>query len=323
MLSLRGMHDLAIVLVSYNAAHWLTPCLNSIFDHAGEISLDVVVACNSDDGSIELVEENFPAARVVRCENRGFAHANNCALVTCDARYVLFLNTDTEVRAGTFEQLVRALDERPTVGLAGVTQVDPAEERLPTIRYFPNALRALGDSLGAERLPFLRSWLGERELRAERYSREGDCDWTSGSFMIVRREALHGAGFMDERFFLYSEEPDLCLRVREAGWKIRYLPFMTVVHHAGKAGLDVRLTAQDAFSRLQYARKHFSPVHRAAYATALGIGYGLRAALPGARRSELRRAARAALRVLVGVDGPPFRPPPPQAVSGPGEAGPA
>src|SRR5207244_4436829 len=133
----------------------------------------------------------------------------NRGLMTCDARYVLFLNVDTEIRAGSLDELVGALDERPHVGLAGVRQLTPDGSVFPTIRRFPNAVRALGEALGSESFPLRSSWLGERELDLARYERETLCDWTSGSFMIVRREALEAAGYMDERFFLYREEPDL------------------------------------------------------------------------------------------------------------------
>ena len=117
-------------------------------------------------------------------------------------------------------------------------------------------------AVGGERLPVRPAWLLERELDLELYERETDCDWTSGSFMFARREALESAGFMDERFFIYSEEPDLCLRLKGAGWEIRHLPQMTIVHHAGKAGIRPRMSAQDAYTRMQLARKHFSPLHR-------------------------------------------------------------
>ena len=119
---------------------------------------------------------------------------------------------------------------------------------------------------------------------------------------------------MDERFFLYSEEPDLGLRVKQAGWDVRHLPVMTVLHHAGREATDPKLAAQDAYSRIQFAEKHFSAPHRAAYEGRSLSAYVLRAAAPGHARSDQRRAARAALRVLAGLDGPPFGPPPAQAL---------
>ena len=308
--------DLAVIVVSFNSAQWLRACLSSVFAHRGECSLDVVVADNaSSDGTAELVADEFPAARVVRCVNHGFAHANNRALTTTDARYVLFLNPDTEIREGTFDTLIRHLDAHPEVGLAGVIQLTPDGHVYPTIRYFPTALRAFGQAFGYERLPLRAKVLGERELRMDRYSQAGECDWTSGSFMLARREALESAGVLDERFFLYSEEPDLCLRMKRAGWKVCHLPEMKIVHHAGKDGVRPEMSAQEAYARMLYAKKHFSLMHRSAYIAALGLGYGLRALAPDNPPHAGRRdAARAALRVVARLDGPPFGKPPAQAV---------
>jgi N-acetylglucosaminyl-diphospho-decaprenol L-rhamnosyltransferase len=313
------MHDLAVIVVSTNDAGWLRPCLSTVFEHAGGATLDVVVVDNeSTDETRELVQAEFPEARVVHSENHGFSHANNRGLLTCEARYVLFLNPDTEVVSGTFGDLVAAMDARPEVGLAGVRQMTADGELWPTIRRFPNAGRAIGEALASERWPMHPSWSGERDLDRSGYEREVDCDWTSGSFMLARREALAGAGSLDERFFLYCEETDLCLRIKRHGWQVRHLPHMTIIHHAGKAGIKPRVVAQEAFSRVQYARKNFSPVHRTAYVTAVGLRHAIRALAPGRDREHARArraAARHALRTIAGRTGPPYAAPPPVAVA--------
>ena len=318
------MHDLAVIIVSTNEGRWLRRCLATVFERAGVIDFDVVVVDNdSTDETRELVSGEFPSARVVWSRNLGFSHANNRGVMTTNARYVLFLNPDTEVVEGTFEELVRALDERPAVGLAGVRQVTADGELFPTIRRFPNALRAYAEALGSERFPFRAAWLGERELDLELYEQEVPCDWTSGSFMIARREALESGGFLDERFFIYSEETDLCYRIKLAGWEIRHLPLMTIIHHADKAGINPKMEAQNAFTRLQYARKHFSPAHRVLYMGGVALRYVLRATISGRdpeTSAARRRASLRALRVLTGREQPPFGTPPHEAVS-PREAG--
>jgi N-acetylglucosaminyl-diphospho-decaprenol L-rhamnosyltransferase len=308
------VHDLAVVIVSTNEAKWLRPCLSTVFENAGPIEIDVVVADNeSVDGTRELVESEFPRARVVACRNHGFGHANNRAVLTTEARYVCFLNPDTEIREGLFSDLVAAMDTRPTVGLAGVKQVTPDGALFPTVRRFPNAVRALLEALGSERAPFRASWLGERELDLSRYDHEIPCDWTSGSFLFARREALESAGLFDERFFIYAEETDLCLRIKSAGWEIRHLPTMTILHHAQKAGTNPKMEAQLAFAGLQYANKHFSAPHRWAYLGALSLGYSLRGIYAGrnaADPGQKRVAARRALRTLWRLEPAPFGEPP-------------
>jgi GT2 family glycosyltransferase len=312
----RVQHDLAVIVISTNEVGWLDPCLSTLYAKAGPISLDVVVVDNSStDGTREFVERTFPQARVVTSENHGFGHANNRGALTCNARYVLFLNPDTELVDGTLADLVAAMDARPAVGLAGVKQITEDGTLYPTVRYFPTISRALGEALGAERWAVSPSWAGERELDLTRYDSEFECDWTTGAFMLVRNEALLAAGLLDERFFLQSEEPDLCRRIKQAGWEVRHVPVMTILHRAGKAGIVPRMTAQNVYSRRQYARKHFSRAYASAYLGAHCVNYLLRAGLtlrdPDSDRS---RAARVALRTLLGRAGPPYEPPPPTAL---------
>ena len=301
------MHDLAIIIVSTNEAKWLRPCLSTVFAHAGGVSLDVVVVDNSStDGTRELVETEFPQARVVESVNRGFGHANNRGAVTCDARYVLFLNPDTELLSGSLRELVAALDRRPETGLAGVRQVDSHGSLAPSIRRFPSTANMLAEALWVERVPGLRLWFGERELDPRQYARETVCDWTAGSFMIARREALAASGGFDERFFLFSEETDLCWRIKQAGWEVAHLPELTIRHYEHEGGLGGRLEAQAAYARLQFARKHFS--RPGAYRGAMALRYGLRVglcSLLGDRRRGQREAAREALATTLSRQ-PPF-----------------
>ncbi|HTV21941.1 MAG TPA: glycosyltransferase family 2 protein [Polyangiaceae bacterium] len=311
--------DVAIVVISTNEAHWIEPCLATVYEHAGDATLQVLVVDNeSTDGTRELVQSRFPRAQVVSSVNRGFAHGNNRGLERAHARYMLLLNPDTEIVDGTFGELVASMDARPRVGLAGVRQINGDGRLLHTIRRFPSASRSFGEALFSEHWPIHPAWSGERVLDDGVYEREVACDWTSGSFMLARREALLGAGLLDERFFLQSEEPDLCLRIKRAGWEVRHLPQMTIIHHAGKAGVQPRMVAQDAYSRKQYAQKHFSRAHRVLYLSAIGLRHAIRAVTgeaDSAASDSRREGARLALTTLTGRREPPFRTPPPTAVA--------
>jgi N-acetylglucosaminyl-diphospho-decaprenol L-rhamnosyltransferase len=309
-------HDLCAIVVSHEGRRWLGPALSTLFEHAGEVDLDVVVVDNGSDGSAEYVEQSFERARAIRCANHGFAHANNRAAIDADARYVLFLNPDTEVVDGTLAELLAHMDDHPEVGLAGCRQLDGDGRLCPTARRFPSVGRALGEALGPERLPFLAARLGEAELDLSRYQEELSCDWTSGSFLLVRREALASAGLLDERFFFYSEEIDLCLRIKRAGWEVRHLPQLTIVHHGGSTEPSPRMQAQMAYARGQYAAKHFGPLRRRAFLAAIGLRHLLRWAAFSLRGEDGHRAEahRQALMTLLGRVEPPFGAPPSHAV---------
>jgi GT2 family glycosyltransferase len=318
-------HDLSIVIVSTNEAHWLTACLTTVYAQAGSARLDVVVVDNeSRDGTRELVERDFPQARVVSAYNRGFAHANNRALMTCKGRYALCLNPDTEIVGGTFGELVDMLDRRPEIGLLGVKQLAGDGSLYPTVRRFPSARRALAEAFTSESWPLRPPSLGERELDLRKYESEIECDWVTGAFMLIRREALLGAGLMDERLFLFSDEPDLCIRIKRGGWKVVHSPAMTIVHHAGKAGIKPALVAQEVFARRVYAEKHFGPAQRFVYLGAIAARHALRAALPPQRGGgpDRRAASTRALRTLFGRETPPFGAPPVASIDATTLAGP-
>lgn len=291
------MHDLAVIVVSYDQGHWLDRCLPTLREHAQGIDLDVVVVDNGPSGDVGELD----GARVLRTENRGFAAANNAGLAEVDARWVLFLNPDTEVLDGSLADLLDASQE---VGVVGVRQVDDDGVLTPTMRRFPSGSRALGDALGLERLPGRPDWLGERELRLDRYDRAFEGDWTIGSFLLARREALDRVGGFDERFFLFSEEVDLCLRIRQAGWKVLHDPRVTILHHGSNGRvLDPRLASQNAWAQVQYASKNLSAPSRAGLRAALVLRYGVRS-LHG--EPQRRSAARAAAAQVLGLRRPPF-----------------
>lgn len=300
------MHDVCVIIVSHNGKRWLDTALATLFERAGGLDLDIVVVDNGSDGSAGYVEERFPAARTISCPNHGFGHANNRALETADARYVLFLNPDTEFLSGSLSQLTAALDRRPEIGLAGVRQVGGDGSLAPSIRRFPSAGNMFAEALGVERVPGVRRVLGERELDPRLYSRETACDWTSGSFMFVRAEALRDIGDFDERFFLFSEETDLCWRLKRSGWQVVHMPCVTIRHYEHDQGKSSQLEAQAAYARIQFARKHFRRV--ADYRWALALRYALRVclhSLPRNRERRRRQAARAALATVLRGQ-PPF-----------------
>jgi hypothetical protein len=292
--------DVCAIIVSHNSRDWLDAALRSLAEHTREVSLEAVVVDNGDDGAGEYAASRFPFVRSLRCENRGFGHANNRGLEVADSRFVLFLNPDTEFVAGEVDALVLAMERMPDVGLAGVRQVRGDDSLAPSMRRFPSVGRALAEALPIEKVPLARRLLGERDLDPSRYQRVTECDWTSGSFMFARSATLEQSGWFDERFFLFSEETDLCWRIKRRGWRVVHLPGVTIRHFEQEHWANPRILAQSAYSRLQFACKNLR--HPRAYRLALAFRYGLRLSvysMPWKRASADRRAAARAALVAV------------------------
>jgi N-acetylglucosaminyl-diphospho-decaprenol L-rhamnosyltransferase len=289
--------DVSAILVSHGDASWLPACLRSLRDRTGGLDVDVVVVENGDEPeTTRAALAGIDGVRLLTCENRGFAHANNRGLEVARGRFVLFLNPDTEIVAGDLAAFVADLASRPTAGLAGGRQLTAAGELQWSIRRDPSVLRAWAEALGLDRLG-----AGERVRDRPRYECAGACDWTSGSLMLARREAIDAVGGFDEGYFLFSEEADLCRRLRDRGWEVVHLPTLEIVHHQRPGAASAVVVAHATRSRRRYARTHLRPWALPPFLLAVAVRLATRAVAPG--RGEAaearRRAARAGLRALL------------------------
>ena len=291
------------VIVSFNTREHLLRCLASLEEHA-RLPLEVVVVDNgSADGSADAVRAAHPAARVV--ENRanlGFAAACNRGLREARAPYCLLLNSDAQVCPGAVLALAAVLDERPEVGIVGPRTVGP--DGGPQVSFGPD-LTPVSEWRQRRLVRALREGRPSavREVEAS-CAREQEPAWVSAACLLARKPALDAVGGLDERFFLYEEDVDLCLRVRRAGWRILYTPRAVVMHHLGRS-----MEKAPAMSRLEYDRSHlrYYAKHRGPGARALLRLYlagssaaGWIAALgPGPARRARRREHADALRVAL------------------------
>ncbi len=305
--------DLSVIVVTHNGCEMALSTLRSARAAVDSIAVEwLVVDSGSSDGTPDAIEREFSDARLFRRDNRGFAAGNNVALGEAQGRYLLLLNPDVEIRSGTLDELVAAMDARPELGLASVIQRGTDGGLQASIRRFPSPLRALGEALFAAHWPVFRQ-IQELEMRPDRYTNEGNAEWLVGAFLIARREAVHSVGPMDERFFLYSEEVDWCYRFWRAGWPVSHLPAMTITHHSGGRSRG-DLIPQLSHSRLLFAHKHYGVMRRAGIRAALALGHLIRIAVYGvaslARPGKLERvrAERAGLSVILGRSGPPLGP---------------
>ncbi len=260
--------DLSIIIISFNTREVLRESLQSIDRERGSLRIETfVVDNNSHDGSVAMVETEFPQVRVLRSQvNLGFGAANNVALELAQGRYVLLLNSDAFLLPHSLRLSVQHMDDNPSVGLAGGRLVGRDMTLQPSARMFPTVFSDFLVMSGlAYKYPhskffgrFDRTW-ADPMLPAE-------VDWVPGAFSIIRREALQKVGFFDPEFFLYSEEVDLCRRIQQAGYKIMYWPDIVVIHIGGESSRQIKTLEMSSAgaqlvrwrmrSTLLYYRKH-------------------------------------------------------------------
>ena len=226
---------ISVVIVSYNTCEILKNCLDALYEHSKGIDMEVFVVDNdSHDGSANMVKNNFPSVLLLlNNQNFGFAAANNQAFVLARGKYIILLNPDAFIRPLSLEKSVSFMDRTPRCGLCGGKIISPAGQLEPSARRFPSALSKLL-ALSGLRGKFSQSAiLNYYEFGGFAHDRPQEVDWVPGTFTIVRKKMLDEIGFFDERFFIYYEETDLCLRAKKAGWNIYFIPDASVTHIGG------------------------------------------------------------------------------------------
>ena len=236
------MTDLSVIIVTYNSAGLIGPCLDSLLDAPG-MELEAFVVDNaSADETADAVRRRFPEVSLIQNPaNRGFGAANNMALPQCGGRHILFLNPDTLVRPGALAAMSAFLDNHPQVGLAGPRLVYPDGRPQESVSH-----RYLGQKYAPELYRGLK----------------GEIAWVMGACMIAPAAVVGHVGGFDERFFLYGEEEDLCLRIRQAGWEIGFAGEAVVVHVGGYSEADspsYDVWRRKFLAEYVFYRKHYPP----------------------------------------------------------------
>ncbi|MHC5037157.1 MAG: glycosyltransferase family 2 protein [Planctomycetota bacterium] len=218
--------DLSILIVSFNTSALLKESLVSICTGKNGSECEVLVIDNhSSDGSPEMVRENFPEVRVIANEkNLGFARGVNRGIEESSGRYILILNADTVLPEDGIPTLLAFADEEyrnRRAGIVGVRLLNADGSLQYSKGRFPTISRTLADALRPK---------PRRKYTYSEYDVPGETDWVTGACLLVRRELLEDLGNLDENFFLYYEDVDLCWRAHQKGWKVVYYPGFEVRH---------------------------------------------------------------------------------------------
>ena len=234
--------DVSVCIVTYRARDLLRDCLQSLYQNT-QVTFDVIVVDNaSQDGVVEMLQQEFPEICLVENQaNDGYTRPMNQALRLGRGRYLLQLNPDTLVMPEAIDRLVAFMDEHPEAGICGpkVLNRDRSLQK-PCRRGESRPWAVLTYFLGLSALfprsrlfsQYLVTYLDEDEINA--------VDGVAGSCMMMRGALIEQIGYLDERFFAYQEDADICFRARQAGWKVYYMPRAQIIHYGSLGGSRVQ-----------------------------------------------------------------------------------
>lgn len=260
--------ELSIIVVSYNTKDLTRQCLASLLAaKTKKDSWEIIVVDNaSTDGSAQIIKKEFPTVKLMNQHgNLGFSVGNNVGIRRSGGRYILLLNSDTEIRPGSIQKTLEFLKSQPGVGVATCKLVQEDGSMDPAChRGFPTPWASLTYFSGLERLfPRLR-FFGQYHQGYKDLHEAHEIDSPSGAFFMVRREVIDAVGLLDEQFFMYGEDLDWAYRIKQAGWKIMFYPQVSVLHkkwQSGKAHADevIRKETQEHFSESMqlFYKKHY------------------------------------------------------------------
>lgn len=251
------MTTIAVIIVNWNTRQRLEACLRSIASCSPQnLRFATIVADNaSSDGSPAMIRAQFPSVTLIENrQNLGFAAANNQALRASSDDFILLLNPDTIVHPEAIDALLNHLWLYPEVGAVGPKLLNADGSCQVSAHPEPTLWRELWRLIHLDRFIPLSQY-------PEEYFSTPDfktADVLMGACILLRREVLDQIGLFDEQFFIYSEEVDLCQRIRQAGWRIHYLPAAQVTHFGAASTCQVAgpMFIELYRNKLKYFRKH-------------------------------------------------------------------
>jgi GT2 family glycosyltransferase len=282
-LTWHSMHEISIIIVSWNAQSYLRDCLASVRETGGPLVREVIVVDNaSSDGSSTMVAEEFPEVVLIRSnENLGFARANNLGMTHASGTLFALINSDVIVHPECLQRLATFLDQHHEVALAG-PKVFGRDNRVQiSCGRLPGVWNTVCEFLLLYKIFPRWPLFSGFQMKPWEVERQTDVEVLSGCFCLARRAAVDEVGVFDEQFFFYAEDVDWCKRFRDAGWKIALVPDATTTHFGGGSSSNAsrRYSIEILRANLIYWRKHHGNLGQAEYYLLAMIQHSLRFAV--------------------------------------------
>ena len=282
--------SVSVVVVTYNALPWVERALESVRGHE-----TIVVDHGSTDGTLELVRERFPEARLIEQENNGLGGGSNAGMRVASGDYFLLLNSDAWALEGSLEGLVAFAEEHAEAAVVGpkLLNLDGTLQR--SVRGFPTLWRLATEYFFLRKLAPRSRALNAFYGGGFAYDEPREAEFLMGACLLVRREAADTVGLFDEDFFMFSEETDWCYRFRQAGWKVLFTPNAEFVHVGGASTRQNwgPMFREQVRGHLRFLAKHRGPREAERARRWLLVSLRLRGVVfPGERGRTYTEAAR-------------------------------
>ncbi len=290
------MIELSVLIVNWNTKDALADCLRALPEATASVPSEAIVVDNgSSDGSPEMVRAQFPWVRLIENrENVGFVRATNQAIAASRGACLLLLNSDAIAPPASLARMVSFMRRHPDAGAVAPKLVNPDGSFQASYARFPTLVSEGLSAFGLNR----RLWGAYHPSPPPQPSEAPrPVDWAPGACLLLRRSVIEAVGPLDEEFWMYSEDADLCYRIHRAGWKVYYLPDVEIVHLGGASSRQCRpeSVARLYGSKVRFFRKHYGPVPAVFLSIAVAAAYTVKAGLaclayPFPRRREGARA---------------------------------
>lgn len=226
--------DLSVVILNWNTAHLLETCLNTLQRPQPGIRYEVIVVDNaSEDNSREVVRTKFPNVKLmISPKNVGFGAGNNFAVPESVGRYILFLNSDTEVMEGALTEMVCYADAHPDIGILGPKLLNGDGSLQYSCRRYPNLATGFFRNTPLGRLFPHNRFATDYLMQEWDHAAPRDVDWVSGAALMIRRTLVTQIGAFDDDFYMYCEDVDLC-------WRANHAPLPPSVRKAADAAASL------------------------------------------------------------------------------------
>ena len=232
---------LTVIIVSWNVCDDVLQCIASVYRNSPSSPFGIILVDNqSSDNTVALVREQYPAVRIIENDcNLGFAAANNMGIKQAAGEYILFLNPDTIVQPRALDMLLNYMQEHPDVGICGPQILNPDMTIQRSVRRFPTFKAIFYRFTVLKYLGLFRSYFYQWTMRAFDHTEEVSAEQLIGAALMAQTKLVKELAGFDERFFMYYEEVDLCLRIKNAGFQVIFYPVPKIVHLGGQSAKQI------------------------------------------------------------------------------------